>query len=69
MLDNVERLLSAKNLALVIKTLFEDVEIVETEVKRGSSSSAQVYVPGKYKGQKATVLIWKNKNENTARDL
>ena len=69
MSDPVERLLSAKNLSNVLKTLFEDVEIIETEVKRGSSSSAQVYVPGKYKGQKATVLIWKKKNENTAADL
>jgi len=54
----VERLLSSENLKNVLRELFYDSDIISTEVKKGSKSSANVYVNKKYEGRKVTVIIW-----------
>ena len=57
---SVERMLSAQNLIGVLKDLLINTEIINTEVKHGNKSSANIYINKKYKGCKATVIIWKN---------
>jgi len=54
----VETLLNAKNLQNVMKAMFTDAEVMTTEVKRGSKSSANIYVPKKHLGKAVTVIIW-----------
>jgi len=56
-----EMLLSAHNLQNVFKTLFEQAEIITTKVRRGSKSSANIYVPKEHIDKLVTVIIWKNK--------
>ena len=55
---SAERLLSAKNLKNVFKEMFTGAIVVDTFVKRGSKSSANIYVNRKHEGKKATVIIW-----------
>jgi hypothetical protein len=55
---SAEKLMSAKNLTNVLKTLFAETTIIDTEVKKGAKSSANIYVNKKFEGKKATVIIW-----------
>ena len=54
-------LLAAKNLKNVLINLFRDAEVSTVQVKRGSSSSANIYVPKKHIGKLATVIIWEDR--------
>ena len=55
---SVERLMSAENLKNILKQLFTETTIVDTNVKKGSRSSANVYVNKKHVGKNVTVIIW-----------
>jgi len=55
---SVERLLKSENLKNVLRELFLNADIVSTKVKRGSKSSANIYVNKKYEGRKVTVIVW-----------
>ena len=54
----VETLLNSKNLQNVMRAMFTDAEVMTTEVKRGSKSSANIYVPKKHLGKTVTIIIW-----------
>ena len=56
---SAERLLNEKNLQNVLQCLFTETAIIETEVKKGAKSSANIYVNKKFEGKRATVIIWK----------
>ena len=56
--DSVDRLMTISNLRNVLKQILTKVSIIETQVKKGAKSSANIYVNKKYEGRKATVLIW-----------
>lgn len=53
-----DTLMSAQNLKNVLKALFSNSEILTTQIKKGSSSSANIYVPKKHQGKLVTVIIW-----------
>jgi hypothetical protein len=55
---SAEKLMSSKNLTNVLKTLFTETTIIDTEVKKGAKSSANIYVNKKFAGKKVTVIIW-----------
>jgi len=55
---SAEKLMSSKNLTNVLRTLFTEVTILDTEVKKGAKSSSNIYVNKKFEGKKATVIIW-----------
>lgn len=55
---SIDRLLDGENLKNVIKTMFQNAEVVNTNVKKGASSSANIYVHKKHLGKRATVIIW-----------
>ena len=57
---SAESLLSATNLKNVLKSMFEHTNILTTQVKVGSKSSANIYVPRKHVGKLVTVIIWDN---------
>jgi hypothetical protein len=56
--DPISVLLSSKNLQNVFKSLFPKAHIVTSELKRGSNSSAVVYLPKQFLAKKATIIIW-----------
>jgi len=56
--DSVERLLNSENLKNILKELFSKATIIDTEVKRGSKSSSNIYVKKALTGKRATVIIW-----------
>jgi len=61
----VETVLNAKNLQLVLKTMLVEAEIVTVQVKKGSKTSANIYVPRKHVGEMATVILWRAKAPET----
>ena len=57
----IETLLNAKNLANVLKAMFETAVLHTAEVKKGSGTSGNIYVPKKHIGKLATIIIWDKK--------
>jgi hypothetical protein len=57
-LTSVERLMEGENLKNVIKTIFQNAEVMTCEVKKGAKSSSNIYVHKRYTGKRATVIIW-----------
>jgi putative transposon-encoded protein len=57
----VETVLNAKNLQLVLKSMLTEAEIVTVQVKKGSKTSANIYVPRRHVGEMATVILWRAK--------
>ena len=55
---SVERLMEGENLKNVIKTIFQNAEVMTCEVKKGAKSSSNIYVHKRYTGKRATVIIW-----------
>lgn len=57
-MGSVDRLLDGENLRNVIKALFNNADIISSEVKKGAKSSSNIYVHKRYTGKRVTVIVW-----------